>query len=662
MKDIRKIRYAVGIAFIVAFSSFFHSCNYLNIDEYIYDKQTLDSVFYREDLMKQYLNSAATYLPDESKMYVNAWGPFAYSNDEAFASQELDIYGGMYLMLDHDSYFDNRFNNWTSWYKGIRKANIFLARNHECKNISDADRAEFTGRAYFLLGYYYYLLVQQYGPVPIIKDVLSSDDTVENLSKERDTYEDCINYINECMLKAYDYLPPKRENTQQYIPTRDVALAVLSRVWLHAASPLFNGGTGSNYYTGWQTSDGRDFIPQVEDNSKWGKSAVMSKQIISMGKYQLYTIASNSGSKPLPEGVICDDADFYEDYPKGANGIDHYLSCMSTFTGEAYALDNMELIYYCRAKTDGDSDVKMCTPCYLDGWGCFNVPQDMVDAYKQDDGTVYQKPSDGWEEIGQNIEFGNKLFTIVPKTPKMYANREARFYASIGYTYRQWKGTATTNAQKPTNVVVTYFKNSSTGGPSSTAPNDYNRSGYTCVKYIHPEDHQGQLNTVKSKVFPIFRYAEILLNYAEALNELKAPYTDEKLGITVSRDVDEIKNAVNLVRHRAGLPGLSNEECASVETLRKAIKQERRVELAFEGRRYHDLRRWGDANVAINTPMKGMDVSKKEIERQQYFTEIYLNTEKITQRIFTPKMNFYPIPKVAMDANGKLVQNPGWSY
>jgi hypothetical protein len=157
----------------------------------------------------------------------------------------------------------------------------------------------------------------------------------------------------------------------------------------------------------------------------------------------------------------------------------------------------------------------------------------------------------------------------------------------------------------------------------------------------------------------VFRYAEILLNYAEALNELDGSYTDEASGITVTRDIEEIRRAFNQIRFRAGLPGLSDAELASRETIREAIKRERLVEFACEGRRYHDLRRWMDAPDAYNRPIVGMNVRAKSSEREKYYTRTTLNNN-LTQRTWSFKMYFWPIPKSALDKNSRLVQNPGW--
>jgi hypothetical protein len=154
----------------------------------------------------------------------------------------------------------------------------------------------------------------------------------------------------------------------------------------------------------------------------------------------------------------------------------------------------------------------------------------------------------------------------------------------------------------------------------------------------------------------VFRYAEILLNYAEALNELDGPYSE--YGITVTgRDEDEILNAFNQVRYRAGMPGLT--QLPDRGEMRDLIKRERRVEFVCEGHRYHDIRRWGDAYEAYSRPVIGMNIKAHSNRREAFYTITTLNDDK-ARRYFDYKNYFYPIPKTALNKNNKLVQNPGW--
>src|SRR5699024_10202520 len=107
------------------------------------------------------------------------------------------------------------------------------------------------------------------------------------------------------------------------------------------------------------------------------------------------------------------------------------------------------------------------------------------------------------------------------------------------------------------------------------------------------------------KSFAIIRYAEILLSYAEALNNLTGSYTLDVNGKkeTFSRDVNEIARAFDLVRYRAGLPGLTSTQLSNPDLVQKAIERERMVEFLWENRRYYDVRRWGILLKTQSEPM-----------------------------------------------------------
>ena len=150
------------------------------------------------------------------------------------------------------------------------------------------------------------------------------------------------------------------------------------------------------------------------------------------------------------------------------------------------------------------------------------------------------------------------------------------------------------------------------------------------------------------------------MNYVEALNELEGSYTDEATGITVTRDVEEMRKYFNMIRFRAGLPGITDAELNQVDQMREAIKQERKIEFALEGYRYHDLRRWGDADVAYNAKITGYNTSVRTSQRTDFYKRTILDSKAIMKRVFSQKMYFFPIPKSALDHNARLTQNPNW--
>ncbi|RXK87106.1 RagB/SusD family nutrient uptake outer membrane protein [Filimonas effusa] len=635
---------------------------YLNIDEYIYDFIQLDSVFATQDKLLQYINGIASYLPAEDRLWTSSWSPFQGASDENFTSWNDARHAGIKLLLGEITPYtaNSYYNNYENWYRGIRKANTVIARIDECKELSLVTKREYLGEMYFFKGYFLYHLIQQYGPAVIPSDT-AQDLTASSssLSLERSSYDDCVKYIIKNMEQAYNLLPATKDALAEVNrPTSGAALAVMSRVLLVAASPMYNGNPA---YATWKRSDGTNFISTSEDNSKWGKAAVAAKRVMQTGRYELYIFPRAADTDPLAANVPS------AAYPNGAGGLDPYRSYKYTFVGEVPATSNPEIIWSRNVDPRGtDSPLWLSTPSHMSGGNGLNITQDLVDAFKMKDGRdinsssatyPYPDAATAYQPIGALKNISD--VQLVANTPKMYDNREARFYANIGFCHSYWKGTSYTGTDANIkNVEITYYSNG-TAAPINTFPNDYNHTGYTCIKYNHFADNMKQSGSILPKVFPMFRYAEILLNYAEALNELNNPYTDALTGITVERNVTEIANAFNRVRFRAGLPGLSAAELASQATIREAIKRERKVEFACEGRRYHDLRRWLDAPVAYSQPVVGMNVAASSSNRQQFFTRTTLN-EQLTLRFWSFKMYFWPIPKNALDKNTKLVQNPSW--
>ena len=203
-------------------------------------------------------------------------------------------------------------------------------------------------------------------------------------------------------------------------------------------------------------------------------------------------------------------------------------------------------------------------------------------------------------------------------------------------------------------MEVEYYADGNAGPPRDYAV-DFNHTGYTCKKYVNPEDIIAN-GSIRPKSFPVFRYAETLLNYAEALNELEGSYTEDSITV-VGRDAEEILEAFNQVRYRAGLPGLTT--LPSQAEMRELIKAERRIEFNCEGHRYHDIRRWGEAYDAYNRPVLGMNIKAKRSEREIFYTITTLTNDK-SRRYFDYKNYFWPISRTVLDRNLKLVQNPGW--
>jgi hypothetical protein len=222
---------------------------------------------------------------------------------------------------------------------------------------------------------------------------------------------------------------------------------------------------------------------------------------------------------------------------------------------------------------------------------------------------------------------------------KPYDNRDPRFYANILYNNASWQGRNMGMWSQTNGNITTYG--------ADFRPNNiiYSATRYYCRK-MWPEVYVRNATQRALFNFIFFRYAEVLLNYAEAMNESGDLQTNRNLAIA----------SVNEIRSRAGMPGLLT--TLTQIQLREAIVRERAVELAFEDFRWYDLIRWKKAKEVLTQPIKAMDVVRNA---NGSFTYNVVTLPIIYQRKFEDYMYLYPIPRREIfKSNGILKQNPSW--
>lgn len=219
-----------------------------------------------------------------------------------------------------------------------------------------------------------------------------------------------------------------------------------------------------------------------------------------------------------------------------------------------------------------------------------------------------------------------------------YEGLDPRFGFSIVYNNSQWNG----------RTIEIWA-----GGQDDPVKLKTSPTGYYLKKFLN--ENQNLVNDAKEiRSWIVFRYAETLLNYAEAMNEAYGPDNDPKGYGKTARE------AVNEVRNRSGVRMPAVEvPIGDIAAMRKAIKHERRIELAFEDHRYWDLKRWDDAKDVLNEPIRGVKVTRKVENEHPIFS---YNEYEVSKRVFVaPKMNLYPIPQSEIVKSGNvLVQNPNW--
>ena len=234
--------------------------------------------------------------------------------------------------------------------------------------------------------------------------------------------------------------------------------------------------------------------------------------------------------------------------------------------------------------------------------------QELVDAFGMTNGLPINDPLSGYDEDDP------------------YANRDERFYGTIFYNGAMW-------LNRP---VQTYEG----GADKPGGTKQQTRTGYYARKFMGNFETSTNYSNVNHD-YILFRYAEILLNFAEARNE------------RLTTPDQEVYDAVEAIRERANLVPFELPEALSKEEMREVIHSERRKELAFEEHRFYDVRRWKQAETAFNKQLHGMVT-------YQTGTGIIRQEVPVFQMNFDKKMYLAPIPFYEVLKNPAMVQNPGW--
>lgn len=654
---LRKIYSTLSIGLLIwLFSWTYQSCNFLDIDQYITDMQSLDSVFQKKETTRRYLYNVYSYLVNPGTSWESRY-PYVLVSDEAFGTLRGSGYNYNYFANNEMDVNSGYYENWKNYYQGIRAASVFLKRVYECKDLGSIELKESIGEAQFLRAYFYFELMKQYGPVCIVPDEgFALDMPIEQILIPRSTWDECVTFVAGELEKAAANLPELVRSSSDFgKPTAGAAKAVLSRLLLYNASELFNGNTSYADFVNKKT--GVPYFNPEYQEEKWAKAALAAKSVIDEGNYSLYAMPADEHTLPLPVGVTT-DPNFYNTYPDGAAGIDHYKSYADVFNGTLSASDNSELIFGMPKMTID----KYMAPFKMVGWSYYNIPQKLVDAYRMVDGATIDNANPKYpyteDKLAASIYFSG--YQLKSGVHGWFLNREMRFYATVGFSGSYYIGSSSPNPADYANFQAEFFKGGNSDkthkGVVTSNANIYCMTGYVCRKFQHPEDNYEYYGIIKPKVWIEYRLAEIYLNYVEALNMLTKAYDVD--GTSISRDQEEIKKYFNLIRYRAGLPGITNNEASDQNKMKELIKQERQVELAWEGHRYFDVRRWKIADVEENSPIYGLNVNRGE--NDGFYRVVEVKEVSYAYRAFSRRKNFWPIPQSEVIKNDRLDQNPGW--
>lgn len=659
--------------------------DYLESGQYFKDRLTTEKVFESKVYAEEWLAHVFEELKGENaEVASKGITPFNFADDMYYGDRDKDYDPSKnelsYNMFKMGQYSEgDKQSSWTQCYRGIRNASTFIHNIYMNTEMTEAEIEDYRGQARFARAYLYWLLLKKYGPVPLLPDegidyTLSYDE----LAIPRSTYEQCAEFIAEEMLQAakeMERLGMTRGQDGSARPTCGAALATRAKALLYAASPIANGNN-ADFASKLVDDKGNRLLSQEYKEEKWAKAAAAAKDVMELGVYRLYTAAfQETGDNATI--VPPNDNNFSQNsWPMGWADIDPAKSYAQVFDGTLPASGNPELIFT-RGNNQGsegiDAMVVHQLPRSAIGWNTHGLTQKLIDAYYMNDG----KDAPGKDqEIGrgngssrlngyvsqEDYDAGNYK-PLRPGVSLQYANREPRFYASVAYNGSFWTLLNETQ-ERNRNQQVFYYRDDDKGNGFNSSNAYWLRTGFGVKKYVHENDtyEGGSISKVVQKAEPAIRYADILLIYAEALNELDGSFNISSwkgTPYTISRNLNEIQKGIHPIRIRAGVPDYSSAIYGNKTELRKAIKRERFIELMGEGQRYFDLRRWMDAPVEEALPIFGCNVLMNVQERDLFHQPIAVWALKTT---FSDKLWFWPISHTELKRNKRLTQNPGWTY
>lgn len=468
---------------------------------------------------------------------------------------------------------------WNIPYTNIRSVNQFL-KHLPTIPFTAGLKAQSQAEARFLRAWYYAMMLQHYGGVPLIGDSIFA--ATNAITVKRSTYKQCVDYIlSECDYAA-DILPTTQTGSLYGRISKGACLALKSRVLLFAASPLFNSGGLAG------SGDLASVVAYPDaDPNRWQLAADAAKAVILLNAYSLYV---DSTTIPSQKGYGFQEL-FAQRYA-------------SEFILNRMMAGNKYLESLWDAPSRGGSG------------GPFPY-QELVDAFPMKNGLLITDPTSGYN----------------PNQP--YQNRDPRLDYSIIHdsTLRTIFG-----ANQPSPLLI--YTNTAANPPVASSGDAVYKgtpTGLYIFKMMDVNVINNSLST-SSRCLPLIRYAEILLNFAEATNEATGPTLN-------------VYQALEAIRQRAGLRPYQLPLGLTKDQMRSTIQNERRIELAYEGFRFFDVRRWKIAEQTDNLQMHGMEV-------QRSGTTVTYNVFSVRKHTFTKAMYLWPLPLKEIAKSPELLQNP----
>lgn len=651
------------MSFIVMALSF-SACDYLNMVPEK-DIETIESVFETRQNAEKWRDGTygmiCEFLPDFTQ---NAG---YFGADEFIACQALQNkgYEGKYDLpgfriaagqqmsqLPYGDYWSrgNEYDKRPTLYEVIRSCNTFLENIDRVYNMTDREKEEWAAEIKGLKAFCYFELVRRYGPIVLVPKNVDMEEDVTAMQFPRSHVDTCFNAIVRLCDEAAAVLPTQQEKSieRRAYFSKEAVLMLKAKALLYAASPLFNGNP---FYSDFVEKNGEHLFSTTVDQEKWRLAAEAADEAVEVAESAGHSLVSTTST-------ISGIRDYMEDIEKSVLSDfdnDEMILEWKMISSYELAIYNMFLPRVNTALEPGS------TPHFNSAnYGAVSPSMKMVEMYYTENGLPIDMDNT-WNYSGRytmSQEASGDYNTVVPLNQdvlQLHLRREPRFYACIAADRTYWQR-GPSDSYDDNNLLVEAYKGEYFGSQFDiiTSTGYQNINGYWCKKHLDSDKHTYSYAQSQDHTMPLMRLAELYLMQAEAWNEYEGPS-------------DKVYNAINKVRTRAGIPDVVtswksySREPGKVDTkegMREIIQQETNIEMAFEGCRFFNLRRWLTASETLNERQMGWNILGETAS--QFYNNWNGPIVVWSQVGFTsPRDYLFPINAEEV-LRSSIVQNPGW--
>ena len=643
---------------LILFVLIFTSCEDDYLDVVPDNIATIDLAFNTRSTAENFLSTCYTYIPEHAHVEQNF---SLLAGDEVWYYAENDFYmnnetsfrvakGMQNSSSPYLNYWEGGRGAPRSLFNALRDCNIFLDNLVAVPGLEEEERIRWLDEVKVLKAFYHFWLMQMYGPIPIVDTNIPVSAPSTETNVYRASIDEVVTYLTELLDEVIvaDNLPGliNYVYTEQGRITMPIAKALKAKILMLSASPIFNGNTD---FSSLIDNQGNSLVNQSYDPQKWVLAKDALLDAIESAEANGHSLYQFNQQLPIIGGI--------------SDQITQELSLRAAIT-EPF---NSEIIWAFSADWTGELQ-QWCQPRWTaDHSALFGYTKkshaptlNMVETFYTRNGV----PID--EDI--SWEYGNRFDVVQTPildadnenyhefyieddyaTAKLHTFREPRFYSTLGFDGGKWFSLETEN------INFIPHLNAKAGAPSGKQGFEiYSITGYFAKKLVHYENIISlEGSTIQGYSFPIIRLSDLYLMYAEASNETKAaPDADVYEYIQKVRDragLDVGGDLVNTWQMHSANPS----KPSTKDGMRAIIHQERMIELALEGHRYWDLRRWKLAGEYFSKPIRGWNIFKPDVAG-------FYEVENIFYRNYLTKDYLWPISQTELLRNPNLIQNPGW--